>query len=169
MQTIKDWAEYYREKRLWIYPCNFEEKQWLYWKNLKSEHQYNDMYNAWEWNNSIGIKLVVGKKGVRVVEVANKKLLKKALKMLELPKDYSWIVYSLSKYGIVIDTPGVSLRTKGIRNRDSKQASFLWDGYYLLPSRDVPIYFYENRFPIGHPKQLEDDRLLNCVEALINM
>ena len=46
MQTIKDWVSFYRERRLWIYPYNLEEKQWLYWKNLKSESQYNDMFNT---------------------------------------------------------------------------------------------------------------------------
>ena len=167
MQTIKDWASFYRERRLWIYPYNLEEKQWLYWKNLKSEYQYNDMFNAWDWNNSTGIKLIVGKKGVRVLEVTNKQLLKKALRLLNLPEDYPWIIYSQSKYGIVVDTPGISKRTKGITNKSFKQVLLLWDGYYALPSIGIPRYFYQNRVPKVHPKQIEDDRLLNCINKLI--
>lgn len=167
MQTIKDWASFYRERRLWVYPYNLEEKQWIYWKNLKSENQYNDMFNAWDWNNSIGIKLVVGKKGVRVLEVTNKKLLKKALRLLNLPEDYSWIIYSQSKYGMVVDTPGTSKRTSGMTNRSFKQVLMLWDGYYVLPSVGITRYFYNNQVPQGHPKQIQDDMFLDCISKLI--
>lgn len=167
MQTIKDWASFYRERRLWIYPYNLEEKQWLYWKNLKSESQYNDMFNVWDWDNSTGIKLVVGKKGVRVLEVTNKQLLKKALHLLNLSEDYPWIIYSQSKYGIVVDTPGVSKRTSGITNRSFKQVLMLWDGYYVLPATGIPVYFYKNRIPTEHPQQIEDVKFLDSVNKLI--
>lgn len=107
MQTIRDWAEFYKEKRLWVYPYNLDEKPWLYWKNIKSDTEYNLTSNQWNWDANIGIKIVVGKKGVRVIEVTNKQLLKKALQLLNLPEEYPWVIYSQSKYGIIIDTPGI--------------------------------------------------------------
>lgn len=167
MQTIRDWVEFYKEKRLWVYPYNLEEKQWLYWKNLKSKEDYEQASKDWNWNDSIGIKLVVGKRGARVVEVTNKQLLKKALHLLNLSEDYPWIIYSQSRYGIVVDTPGVSRKTNGMTNKSFKQVLLLWDGYYALPSVGVPRYFYNNRIPQGHPKQIQDDVLLDCINKLI--
>lgn len=167
MQTIEDWAEFYKDKRLWVYPYNLEEKQWLYWKNLKSKEDYNQVAQEWDWNDSTGIKLVVGKRGARVVEVTNKQLLKKALHLLNLPEDYSWVIYSQSRYGIIVDTPGVSKRTNGMSNKSFKQVLLLWDGYYVLPSVGIPRYFYRNQIPQGHPKQIQDEVLLNCINKLV--
>jgi len=169
MQTIKDWAEFYKEKRLWIYPYNLEEKQWLYWKNLKTKEEYYQVFDTWNWKNSTGVKLVVGKKGVRVVEITNKELLKKALQLLNLPEDYPWIIYRQSRYGIIVDTPSVSIRTKGMGNRSFKHVLLLWEGYCVLPATGIPVYFYKNRIPTGHPQQIEDDKFLDSVEALVNM
>lgn len=167
MNIIQNWVQFYMEKRLWVYPYNLDEKAWLYWKNLKSQTEYEQASQTWDWNNSTGIKLVVGKKGVRVVEVTNKQLLKKALNLLGLPEDYPWIIYSQSKYGIIVDTPNVSSKVKGIGNRGYKQVLLLWEGYYVLPSSGIPVYFYKNRIPTGHSKQIADDTLLNCVEVLV--
>lgn len=169
MRIIKDWAEFYRERRLWVYPYNLKEKEWTYWKSINNTADYEQLFNGWAWNESTGIKLVVGKKGIRVVEVTNKELLKRALQLLRLSEAYSWIIYSPSRYGIVIDTPGVSLRTKGITNKSFRQVLLLWNGYYVLPSTGVPRYFYNNRIPQGHPKQIADDVLLDCMEAIISI
>lgn len=169
MRTIKDWAEFYREKRLWVYPYNLEEKEWTYWKSMNNIADYEQLFNGWAWNESTGIKLVVGKKGIRVVEVTNKELLKRALQLLNLQEDYPWIVYGHSKYDIIVDTPSVSIRTKGMSNRSFKYVLLLWEGYYVLPAPGIPRYFYKNRIPTGHPKQIADDALLDCVEAIIGI
>lgn len=167
MNSLQDWAQFYTEKRLWIYPYNLEEMEWLYWKKLNSKEEYEQAAQEWDWKSSTGIKLIVGKKGIRVVEVTNKQLLKKALNLLDLPEDYSWVIYSQSKYGIIIDTPNVSSRMKGMGNRSYKQVLLLWEGYYVLPSIGMPVYFYNNRVPMRHPKQISDDRLLDSFESLI--
>lgn len=167
MNTLIDWARFYADKRLWIYPCNLKENEWLFWKNLKSNNDYDREAQLWDWDNSDGIKLIVGKKGVRVLEVTSKQTLKKALTLLELPKDYPWIIYSQSRYGIIVDTPGVSKITKGIQNKSFKKLSILWEGYYMLPSTGIPRYFYKNLLPQSHPKQISDDILINCFEKLV--
>ena len=169
MQAIKDWAIFYKEKRLWVYPYNLKEEGWIYWKKLKSNDDYMTVFNSWDWEESNGIKLVVGKKGVRVIEVSTKKLLKKALALLGLDDGYPWIIYSKSGYGIIVDTPGVSIRTKGMSNKSFKQLLLLWDGYYVLPSIGVSRYFYKNQVPQEHPRQIEDDGLLNCIDTLIQI
>lgn len=167
MQAIIDWASFYTEKGLWVYPSDLEEKQWVYWKGIKTDKDYKQVCSKWSWNSTASIKLVVGKKGVRVLEVTNKRLLKKALVLLGLPEEYHWLIYSQSKYGIIIDTPSVSILTKGMKNRPFKQVRLLWEGYYSLPSVGVPIYFYKNRKPTGHPTQIPDELFLNCLENLI--
>lgn len=167
MQTIRDWVKFYKGKRLWVYPCNLEEKQWLYWKNLKSKEEYVQASKNWDWDSSTGIRLVVGKGGARVIEVTNKQLVKKALHLLNLPEDYPWIIYSQSKYGIVVDTPGVSKRTNGMTNKSFKHVLLFWDGYYVLPSVGIARYFYKNQIPQGHPTQVSDDVFIGCFENLI--
>lgn len=166
MNTIQDWLEYYKSLRLWVYPCNMEEKPILFWKGLKSNDEYEKLFKEWPWSMD-GIKLVVGKKGVRVLEVSNKLLLKKALRLLDLPKDYQWIIYRREGYGIVVDTPSVSNVTKGMINRNYKRVKMFWDGYYELPSIGSAIYFYKNLVPTGHPKQIEDNVFINCLNNLI--
>lgn len=166
MNTIKEWAEFYRDKRLWVYTYNLEEPKWLYWKNLKEKEEYASLFQSYDWNTATGIKLVVGKKGARVVEVSNKQLLKKTLVLLGLPLDYPWIIYSQSGYGIIIDTPSISSKVSGMGNRSFKNALFLWEGYYVLPSVGIPRYFYNNQIPQGHPKQVEDETFLSCINKL---
>lgn len=167
MNTIEDWVRYYLQLRLWVFPYNIEEKPWLFWKGLKDNKKYEELSKNWSWSSAQGIKLIVGKKGIRVLEVGNKLLLKKATKLLGLPDDYSWIIYQRNKYGIVLDTPGVSKETKGVCNRSFKNVLMLWDGYYVLPCTGIPVYFYKNRIPTGHPKQIEDELFLKSVELLL--
>lgn len=167
MNTIKEWADFYTEKRLWVYPYNLEEKEWLYWKSMKSNYDYNDLFQTWDWNKSAGIKLVIGKKGVRVIEVSNKRLLKKALQLLDLPENYSWIICHTSGYGIIVDTPNVSKCVSGMTNKSYKSLQLLWEGYYVLPCVGVPRYFYKNNIPTEHPKQVTDEVYVNCVKDLI--
>lgn len=166
MSTIAAWARFYVDKKLWVYPYNLEENGWLYWKNLKSDDAYNQVALLWDWTSSMGIKLVVGKKGVRVIEVHNRTVLAKALTLLGLPKDYPWITYSTARYGIIVDTPNVSQRVKGMGNRGYKNLTVIWEGYYVLPCVNIPRYFYSNRIPDGHPIQVSDDVFMDCIDIL---
>jgi hypothetical protein len=167
MNTIEDWTSYYLQLRLWVFPYNIEEKPWLFWKSLRDNKKYEELSKDWNWSSAQGIKLIVGKKGIRVLEVGNKKLLKKAVKLLGLPDDYFWIIHQRNKYGIVVDTPGVSNMTKGICNKGFKNILRLWEGYYVLPSTGIPVYFYKNRIPTSHPKQIDDEVFLKCINTLI--
>lgn len=166
MRTIEEWTAYYHQLKLWIYPCSLKEKPLLFWKKVKTDEDYTAISKEWDWCDCRGIQLVVGKKGVRVLEVTTERLLKKALHLLGLPKDYSWIIYSKSRYGIVMDTPGISPLSKGMSNKSFKKISLLWEGYYVLPSINIPRYFYMNRTPIEHPQQVRDDVLITTVNQL---
>lgn len=165
MNTIKDWAEWYQQRKVWVFPYNTQEESWSFWKN-KNDKDYFNISKTWHWNEALGLRLVVGKKGVRVIEVSNKRLLFQTLKLLGLPKDYPWVIYSSAGYGIVVDTPNVSKRVFGLTNRGYKKVLLLWEGYYVLPTTDIARYFYENRVPQGHPAQISDDLYLDCVESL---
>lgn len=166
-RSLLERAEYYCLQKIWVYPYNLKEKPIVFWKNIKNSEDYRALFQSWDWDDAIGVKLVVGKKGVRVLEVKTKTLLKKALRLLGLPEDYRWVLYSPTRYGIVIDTPGVSIASKGMSNRSYKNVLMLWDGYYVLPAEGIPVYFYQNRVPIDHPTQVQDEVFFKCVNHLI--
>ena len=165
-KSLLKWADYYCQQKVWIYPYNLKESPIVFWKNIKNNEDYQSLYKSWNWNTFTGIKLVIGKKGSRVIEVKTKVLLKKALNLLGLPKDYDWIIYGPTKYGIVVDTPGVSIESKGMSNRSLKKVLILWDGYYMLPTPGVSVYFYQNRIPQCHPMQVKDEVFFKCIKYL---
>lgn len=165
MTTISEWAEYYKKMRVWVFPYMSQEMQWKFWKN-KHDMDYWNLSKTWAWNDDTGLKLVVGKKGIRVIELHNRDLLDKALSLLGLPEDYPWIIVSCLGYGIVVDTPNVSSCVFGMTNRGYKDVLLLWEGYYVLPTTGIPRYFYKNRMPSEHPTQVTDEVFVDCVDIL---
>ena len=139
MNNLLNWAEYYKNLRIWVCPYDIEEPSLSFIKKIKNDKDYQELSKTWNWIQTEGVKLIIGKKGIRVLEVNNKQMLKKALKILQLPEEYPWIIYKQTGYGIIIDTPGISAITKGMTNKSYKNILMLWEGFYVLPSTNMPI------------------------------
>ena len=172
MNTIQDWAEFYRQKRLWVFPYNIGDTSmayWKYWRDIK-EPQYVDQYGGYNWNNVDGIKVVVGKKGIRVlilnsIENENSKMecLYRALAILKLPNDYPWIIEIGNRFAIIIDTPSDLM---GMGNRTYAECLLLWEGSFVMPSSSNNRNFYKNRLPEEHPTQIKNEVLFACIRDL---
>ncbi len=58
MDSIKEWADFYRKMRVWVFPYNIGDTSmsyWKYWRNI-AEPEYLDMYEGYKWDNVEGIK-----------------------------------------------------------------------------------------------------------------
>lgn len=171
---LEGWVKYYQDLKLWIFPYPEHSYSLSFWKG-KSDVDYKNISKDWSWNNNIGLKLLVGKKGIRVLELpkgqdmlSNQNILNSLLIKLGLPSYYPWIIERDNKYGIVVDTPGVSPRTKGMKNRYYGEYLLVWEGEYVLPPSNDIVKFYNNIIPKEHPIQISDDILFGCIESLQN-
>lgn len=174
MNSIQDWAEYYRQNRLWVFPCNSGNTSmsyWKYWRDLK-EPQYLKQYEDYIWNEAEGVKVVVGKKGIRVLilngienEKSKTELLYRVLALLNLPVDYSWIIEIGNSLAIIIDTPSDVI---GMGNRTYAECLLLWEGSFAMPSSSNNRQFYKNRLPAERPVQIKNELLFVCIKDILN-
>ena len=111
MNTLQEWAEFYKELRVWVYPFNdyYESFEWKHWRNTE-EQGYEDEFKTYNWNAAKGINIVTGKKGVIVlrfpkdedIRYANNSL-SNVLSVLGLPHDYDWVIESETTLSVLID------------------------------------------------------------------
>lgn len=165
MQTLQEWANYYQRMKVWVFPFSLEEVAWKFWKD-KKDADYLALFKTWDWDGESGLKLVVGKKGIRMIELSDREQLSEVLSLLELPDDYPWIIDSVQGLGIVVDTPSATHSVFGLGNKSNSYCRLLWEGYYVLPSIHVSQYFYKNRMPTDHPSQVLDSLFVNCLNYL---
>lgn len=174
MDSIKEWADFYRKMRVWVFPYNIGDTSmsyWKYWRNI-AEPEYLEMYEGYKWDNVEGIKLVVGKKGVRVLvlhgmenEKSRMECLYRVLSILKLPDDYPWIIEIGSTYAIIVDTPSDVM---GMGNRTYVECLLLWEGSFVLPSPSNGRRYYKDRLPQSHPIQIPNEVLFSCINNLRN-
>ena len=174
MNSLQEWAEYYRQMRLWVFPYNIGDTSmayWKYWRDIK-EPQYLDQYESYNWDNADGLKVVVGKKGIRILilnsienEKSKMECLHRALAILKLPADYSWIIEIGNRYAIIVDTPSDIM---GMGNRTYAECLLLWEGSFVMPSSSNDRLFYKNRLPENHPMQIKNESLFACIRNLRN-
>lgn len=172
MTSLQEWAEYYRQKRLWVFPYNNGDTSmayWKYWRDIK-EPQYVNQYESYKWNEAYGIKVVVGKKGIRVLilnstenEKSRMECLFCALAILKLPVDYPWIIEIGNRFAIIVDTPSDIM---GMGNRTYAECLLLWEGSFVMPSSSNIRTFYKNRLPEEHPIQIKNETLFACIRDL---
>lgn len=160
---MRQLADHLKSLKVWVIPYNQPQIPWRELKGM-DERKYSSLYDEWDWNCATGINLIVGKRGIRVMELHDRNRLEEALSALGLPEDYPWIIDSVGSIAIVVDTPNVSPKVFGMTNRGYEKVLLLWEGYYALPFTGIERYFYRNRFPTEHPKQVLDDVFINCIE-----
>lgn len=168
--TVAAWLEHCQKMKVWIYPSNLVEQPWSFWKP-KKDSDYLELLRDWQIESTTGLKIIVGKKGIRVIEVYSLEdtdsTLQNILELLGITdKEYPWVIETRGRIAVVVDTPSTSSSVFGMTNRDYGSAHLLWEGYYTLPTIGTACYFYKNRIPQEHPTQIPDDSLIKCLEAL---
>lgn len=183
----------------------FKEPSDHNWKSFFGEEQSIDYIQNQDWEEASGIGAVLGYKGLRALDfdclsflspihdyrVKLEIFVKKVLELLELPKDYQWVVRSGSGLGL-----HVIFRTKDISDFECDAVSFIpskktieegtgferlelrWKDHLVLPpSKSIGYYnynllyfpechgyrYYQNNFPNYAPIEVEIDNLNNLL------
>lgn len=166
MKSLREWAEYYQNMRVWVYPYNYFEDGWKYWRN-RNDKDYANISKTFKWEDEVaGIKMIVGKKGIRLLTLdKSERLLNTALELLGLPSEYPWIVETNNSYSVIIDSTEFQLGN--VHVLFYSWGVLLIEGSYVLPSPGNDIYFYQNRKPLKHPTpQVKSELILRCAEKL---
>ena len=154
MNTIKEWADFYVGKRLWVYPYRDDNEQfkWLDWRNMK-DPDYEEKYTTYDWGTANGINVVTGKKGILIIRFrkdendsyANNSL-NNVLNVLELPKDYDWVVENNTTFSIVLDVCDMPM---GKIEKKFREISIIYEDHFILPPG---IDHYESWYKYGIPR-----------------
>ncbi len=169
--TVTERIGQYLKMKVWVYPSNLEERPWAFWKG-KKDKEYLELLQHWNLDDATGLKLVIGKKGIRGIEIRHientESVIQEVLELLGIPdKEYPWIIDRRDGVAVIVDTPNTSSTVMGMTNREYGNVRMLWEGYYTLPSIGVLRYFYGNRLPKEHPAQVSDNTFVECFEAMI--
>ena len=160
MNTIKEWADFYVGKRLWVYPYRdyYEQFKWLDWRNMK-DPDYEEKYSAYDWDTANGVNVVTGKKGILIISFrkdeninyANNSL-NNVLDILGLPLDYDWVIEGNTTFSILLD---VFDMPKGRINKQYREISLNYEDFFTLPPGiENYVSWYKNGIPRIRPVQL---------------
>ena len=160
LNTLQEWAEFYKELRVWVYPFNdyYESFEWKNWRNTE-EQGYEDEFKTYNWNAAKGINIVTGKKGVIVlrfpkdedIRYANNSL-SNVLSVLGLPHDYDWVIESETTLSVLID---VCNMPAGRIQRRYKDLEIVYENAFILPPGiENYVCWFKNGLPRKHPLQL---------------
>lgn len=160
MNTLQQWAEFYKGLRIWIYPYHdsFEQFEWRHWRNM-DRLDYEKEFKTYDWNAANGINFIAGKKGImgirfpkdEDVRYAMNSLLK-VLSILGLPQDYDWVIESETAFSIFIDVCNMPI---GRIQKKHKDFELIYEEAFILPP-GINHYecFFKNGFPKMYPSQI---------------
>lgn len=174
--TIEEYADHYRGLGIRVFPFHkkYEPEDWNLWK-IVSKDIYRKLIHEYPWKRAKGLRMVLGFHNERAIIIHKwkwmgwtfrDKLLKRTLKMLNLPSDYKWVISNSHYYAIIV-------RTKEdfpLPNSAGDAITFIWKGTMVVPSRKWKIY-PQNSFYYGFPsywdiQELEAKYVINCVLSI---
>lgn len=167
-QSLFDKAMSYYHNGIYVYPVYPESsirQDYELYKRLKTppiweevwvgKNQNEDDIRKFKWKDAVNVYAVVGKNGIRVLQIGDDRFIDVALYLLDLPFDYLW---ADGNY-IIVECPDDSIENY---NSESDGIKLIWHGYFILNT------FHYSRFPYKHGKPLhvEKDKLFKCIETL---
>lgn len=173
MNTLKEWAEhYYNVCKVWVYPGN-HDFSWEDWRNM-SECDYRETFMSYDWDSAVSIKAVTGKKGICAIQFPKDEdpricnnAIQKALKSLDLPKDYQWVMETEVSLSIVID---VYYNINEISRKRYRDFRIITEkGLNFPPYTKEDKYYspwFKDAIPDKHPTQVAKDTLYKAIETL---
>ncbi len=160
MRTLKEWADFYRGHRIWIFPYHdcHEAFKWLHWRNMNNS-DYEDEYKTYNWYVAAGINVVAGKKGIIVARFRKDEdarysanVISKVLTVLGLPKDYDWVIEDSFSFSILVDVCNMPV---GRINRKYKDFELIYEEAFILPPGiDQYECNFRNGLPSVRPSQI---------------
>jgi len=166
MNNLKEWAMFYISNGINIIPYNnFGTTSDSFYGKFISLEQI-DIIN---WNEVFGLKAVLGSNEVRAILLyiegltadKSQEILNESLSILQLPKNYPWIIhtYSPESYAIIVE----SEVNYDMGNRVFYNGVLLWQTDFVLPSSVPQIRFLQNVRPSVKLAHVNIDLLLGCM------
>ncbi len=159
------------------------------WEKWATERITENDINNFTWENAKGIAIISGIENLRVLDfdhVDDVEIIYEALKILELDKDYSWVVESGSKEGYHIyfkcsmDFPAkeIGRQPSSYYKLKAKEScdhiELRWNNCYTIvpPSyhptgnRYIFCHLPEKKMPKAPPSEVAPDKILNLLNEL---
>ena len=178
MKNLKEYADLYISKGIWVYPYNnFRESfNWTHWKEL-SDTDYLEEYNSYNWNSANGINIVTGKNDICMLsfprdtdERYTTKSIETLLRLLGLPKDYEWVFLGNTYVALVIKIDG---DIGNAHRKRYKEIHIYYKDNSILPPGSLEHSSYESYFKWGLPKmpptKIASTTFLKCLDELNNI
>lgn len=148
MKKLKEYADLYISKGIWVYPSIIGKKYTIgYWNKL-NDTKYIEEYKNYDWDNASSIRFITGVKG-QLVFVTNKDELGVVLNLLDLPNDYKWLIAAGYKIGVLV------FSTYDIKNLINNYdiETYSYNMGYVLPPGNIhsTIDFDRPQFMFGEP------------------
>ncbi len=175
MNSIQEWAEFYKGFKIWIYPYHDynESFQWIHWRNM-DDSNYEEEYKNFDWENANGINVVTGMKGVMAIRFPidediryAKSSLTRVLSTLGLPQCYDWVIEGNTTFSILIDV--CSMPMGGIQKKFKDFDLIYQDVFILPPGIDNYKCFFKNGLPRMRPSQIEWNVLSENLQKIGNI
>lgn len=112
--------------------------------------QNEDDIRKFKWKDAVNVYAVIGKNGIRVLQVEGDRFIDMALYLLDLPFDYLWAGYNC----IIVECPDDSIENF---NSESDGIKLIWQGYFVL---------HYSPYKNGKPLHVKKDKLFKCIETL---
>lgn len=174
MSNFKEELDWYWSKRMYVYPfkSSIERLKWSDWKNIK-DMEYKEKLSDYYKEDALGLNLVTGKKGICGIGIrrdTNNRhslaILQEVLELLELSKDYLWVLETPHEYIILVDI------AIGFNNKDPKHFKnirIIWEEGLQVPVKErgsYPIQFAKSFYPQDHPTQINKEIIYNCIKEI---
>lgn len=170
MDTLREWAEYYKKMGIWVFPFNRVSFSWDDWR-LKKASEYEQDFRRYEWDKAKKILMVAGgtkRKRILVINDLkannhsyNYQLLKHVLEELCLPQDYPWVIWNKNFMGVIVDTngdiPGMNSNKVG-----TKRVRLIWEKSFTVPYPGSTAEFWYGQRPDTEPQQIDSNVLIKC-------
>lgn len=170
MKTLQEWAEYYCEMGIYIYPSylQFDWSKPEIWKTFKQT--INDVRN-YNWKISNDLAGLSGKQGIRVLRLNIDKeeslyrnyCINKIFAILNLER-YPWVIDTQDAVEIIINSPSF---INSFKYDSFKDFLLIYKGFFELPVLNNGVSFYFNGIPTIKPAVISEKSLISCFDILM--
>lgn len=170
-----------------FYDPNLLKAPYHKWKHLKSSRQKSDEFDNYEWENATGIGTIAGYNNLHILDIdgcSNDEFINDILVILDLPKNYEWVVKSGSQDGyhiyfyskILGDLEENQVCSTFPANQENiglfEKMELLWSTHIVLPNslhKSGGKYRFTNvNFPKSKPEQIDISRFKVILELFLN-
>lgn len=170
MRTLRDWAEYYYEMGILVYPFPSQHYPWDSVEEWATFNQTLQIVRNYKWELFESLMGVSGKNGIRVLRLnINKEdaeyrsyCIDRIFSLLKLER-YPWVIDTKDALEIIINCQSFFPPETFFGFRDMV---LIYKGNFPLPCTGEEASFYFNGIPTIKPAVITQKALADCIEVL---